>query len=206
MPTDTQTATKYVYIEDDGTARELEADEIEYLSTTFHGADGARPYIKSSYEQRTPDNRPVGYLLRSKLPDGVEVKSISEAVPVRTPEDAIVIAKDGLPVMYVVKSGTPLVRVVGKSGRAEFGVPGLDVSLGGFSATLDAGVWRVVRTPDPTRAGTEHSCFVDISAASGRIIRYGAVAAPEGSPPHTVKPVSGTDRRAARQPWWKFWA
>jgi hypothetical protein len=40
--------TDYVHVEEDGSARELEPDELEYLATAFDGADGARPYIKSS--------------------------------------------------------------------------------------------------------------------------------------------------------------
>jgi hypothetical protein len=59
---------RFVYVEDDGTARELTKDEIEYLETDFHGSDGARPNIKFDYWQRTPDGRLRGFLDRSKLP------------------------------------------------------------------------------------------------------------------------------------------
>lgn len=45
----------YVYIEDDGSVRELAADEIEYLDTEFLPNDGARPYVKGRYSDRTPD-------------------------------------------------------------------------------------------------------------------------------------------------------
>lgn len=30
---------RYVYVEEDGTVRELDEEEIEYLNTEFHGAD-----------------------------------------------------------------------------------------------------------------------------------------------------------------------
>ena len=61
-------AHKFVVVKDDGMIRELEPDEIEYLNAEFHPNDGARPYIKSSYEARTPDGRIGGFLLRSKVP------------------------------------------------------------------------------------------------------------------------------------------
>lgn len=65
---------KYVYVEVDGTARELHADERTYLETEFDGADGARPYIKSSYRQRDGWGELSGYLKRSKLPAGISIK------------------------------------------------------------------------------------------------------------------------------------
>lgn len=68
-------AQRFVVVEDDGSARELTADEIEYLNTEFQGADGARPYIKSSYRQLTPDGKIGGFLAREKLPRNVKVKS-----------------------------------------------------------------------------------------------------------------------------------
>ena len=48
---------EYAYIEADGSARELDESEVEYLSTEFHGTDGSRPYIKINYEARTPDGK-----------------------------------------------------------------------------------------------------------------------------------------------------
>ena len=166
--------TQYVYVEDDGTARELEADEIEYLNTKFHGADGNRPYIKTSYEQLTPDNRIGGYLRRGKLPAGAHVKSAAEAIPAETAEKAIGIVKSELPISFCVKSGARLERIIDpRSGRKEFGLPGVEVSSGTFSATITAGVWRVVRAPDASAIDTEQACYADVSAASGRIITYG---------------------------------
>jgi uncharacterized membrane protein YukC len=34
---------EYIFVEDDGTARELDSNEREYLERNFHPADGARP-------------------------------------------------------------------------------------------------------------------------------------------------------------------
>ncbi|HSS14567.1 MAG TPA: hypothetical protein VLL04_11775, partial [Rhizomicrobium sp.] len=64
---------QFVYINEDGTARELTASEHEYLNTTYHGADGARPYIKGRYQSQTPDKKIWGYLARRKLPPGMSV-------------------------------------------------------------------------------------------------------------------------------------
>ncbi len=64
---------EYVYVEIDGTVRELDNDEIEYLGTDFDPSDGARPYIKSSYEQLTPDKKILGFLHRSEVPKEIEI-------------------------------------------------------------------------------------------------------------------------------------
>jgi hypothetical protein len=164
----------YVYVEDDGTARELEPDEVEYLGTKFEGGDGNRPYIKSSYEQLTPDNRIRGYLPRKQLPAGVRVKALTELTQVDTEEAAIEIAKLGIPLSFCIKSGTPLDRVADpRTGKLDFGLPGVDVRVGKFSAKLTSGVWHVVRTPDASADHIEKSCYADISAVSGRIICFG---------------------------------
>jgi hypothetical protein len=113
-------------------------------------------------------------------------KSLAGAAPVLAPEAAIGIAKSGLPAMFVAKVGTRFVRVFGKSGRPEFGIPGLDVAHGDFSAALDGGTWRVIRIPKASQAEIEQTCFVDVSAASGRIMNFGLVAfepAPGGRQP-----------------------
>lgn len=65
----------FVYVSIDGTIRELTNDEIEYLSEDFHPNDGARPYIKSSYEQLTPDNRISGFLLRKNIPNNMKAEN-----------------------------------------------------------------------------------------------------------------------------------
>ena len=64
---------EYIYVENDGCARELDEDEVEYLATEFHGADGNRPYIKRNYEERTPDGKLHGYLRRRQLPKRISI-------------------------------------------------------------------------------------------------------------------------------------
>ncbi|MBU4435076.1 MAG: hypothetical protein KKC14_11740 [Alphaproteobacteria bacterium] len=65
----------YVYVEEDGSARALTADEAFHLGETFHPADGGRPYIKNSYKALTPDRSISGFLPRDKLPARVNVKT-----------------------------------------------------------------------------------------------------------------------------------
>lgn len=65
----------HVYVEADGAARELSQDEADLLDTPFHPCDGARPWIKSSYDERGGDGRMNGFLKRARLPRGVTVRS-----------------------------------------------------------------------------------------------------------------------------------
>ena len=65
----------FVWVEDDGSARELTPDETEYLGTEFLPGDGARPYIKWRYDTRTPDGRLSGFLERRRLPPHVAVRA-----------------------------------------------------------------------------------------------------------------------------------
>lgn len=64
---------KYILINDDGSARELGAEEREYLNTKFLPGDGARPYIKFRYESLTPDGRLTGFLRRRQLPKRIQI-------------------------------------------------------------------------------------------------------------------------------------
>jgi hypothetical protein len=78
----------YVYVNADGTARELHPNEQRYLTTEFKGGDGAAPYVKSRYDQRNGWGDLAGYLQRDLLPPGTQVhhapaedphKSLSQA-------------------------------------------------------------------------------------------------------------------------------
>jgi hypothetical protein len=63
----------YIYVNADGTARELHASEREYLETPFKLGDGAMPYIKDTYEERNGWGELSGYLKRAALPAGTAV-------------------------------------------------------------------------------------------------------------------------------------
>ena len=61
-------APDYVYVEDDGSVRDLTADDQAYLDQEFLPNDGGRPYIKASYRSRTPSGSLGGFLERQKVP------------------------------------------------------------------------------------------------------------------------------------------
>jgi len=65
----------YVYVNADGTARELHADECDYLETPFSPGDGARPYVKGSYSQRNGWGEISGFLKRSELPSEIVIQA-----------------------------------------------------------------------------------------------------------------------------------
>lgn len=58
----------FIYVNEDGSFRELTKSEKSYLETGFHPFDGARPYVKPDYDSRNPAGRRAGFLLRSQLP------------------------------------------------------------------------------------------------------------------------------------------
>jgi hypothetical protein len=64
----------FVYVHDDGSARELTANEAEYLATPFDPTDGGRPYIKAHYNTRTPTGSLRGFLERSELPGHIRLQ------------------------------------------------------------------------------------------------------------------------------------
>jgi hypothetical protein len=73
----------YIYVNADGTARELHASERQYLETEFRPGDGAAPYIKGSYSTRNGWGELRGYLMRSKLPYGVQIHDAPAEDPTR---------------------------------------------------------------------------------------------------------------------------
>jgi hypothetical protein len=70
-----ETGFRYIYVNDDGSARELTDDEQDYINTKFEGGDGARPYIKSHYYSLTPDKKMKGFLWRRHLPRKITIES-----------------------------------------------------------------------------------------------------------------------------------
>ena len=76
-----------VYINADGSARELTEAEKKYVDTDFSPFDGARPYIKSHYSARNGWGDLSGYLIRSEVPDGVPIDlTLPESAAPRTPQ------------------------------------------------------------------------------------------------------------------------
>lgn len=69
------TGFPFVYVEEDGTVREPNADERDYLNEQFEPTDGGRPYIKFNYESKTPDGNISGFLWRCHLPSNIPIRS-----------------------------------------------------------------------------------------------------------------------------------
>ena len=65
---------RFVYIDDDGSARELGPWDATYLATDFDPGDGGRPYVKDTYDRRTPDGRLRGFLERVSLPMHIAIR------------------------------------------------------------------------------------------------------------------------------------
>ena len=66
-----QTPYPYVFVNEDGSVRELHPTERKYLETPFLPYDGGRPYIKKNYESTNGWKSRRGFCLRSKIPDGL---------------------------------------------------------------------------------------------------------------------------------------
>lgn len=67
---------EYIYVEDDGSAREVNAAERERLTTKLEPPSGfysPPPYIKFNYESLSHEGRLGGYLLRRQLPKSIRI-------------------------------------------------------------------------------------------------------------------------------------
>lgn len=62
----------FVYIEKDGSYSELNEAARQYLETVFHPGDGARPYVKRAFTDKTADGNLSGFLERRLLPKGTK--------------------------------------------------------------------------------------------------------------------------------------
>ena len=62
-----------MFVNEDGSVRELTDDEKVYVDTEFSPFDGARPYVKLHYSNRTPFGSLQGYLPRSEVPNGMPI-------------------------------------------------------------------------------------------------------------------------------------
>jgi hypothetical protein len=61
-----------VYVNEDGSVRELTEAEKTYVETEFSPLDGARPHIKLRYFDRTARGI-QGYLPRTEVPHGMPI-------------------------------------------------------------------------------------------------------------------------------------
>lgn len=68
---------KFVYVNQDGSVRELSPGEQSYLSEQFSGGDGARPYIKSRYESSDGWGSQSGFLERRRTPSRIRIQPVN---------------------------------------------------------------------------------------------------------------------------------
>ena len=69
--------SEFVYMNQDGTVRELAPGEVEYLSEEFFPGDSGRPYIKPDYRSRDGWGSLSGFILRSKVPRHIEIAPVN---------------------------------------------------------------------------------------------------------------------------------
>ncbi|HEY8993841.1 MAG TPA: hypothetical protein VIM71_04095 [Lacunisphaera sp.] len=67
---------KFVYVNQDGSVREVSPGEQAYLSEKFSGGDSGRPYIKSAYESMDGWGSQSGFIERRRVPASVQIVSI----------------------------------------------------------------------------------------------------------------------------------
>ena len=68
-----EAGTEFVYVEDDGTVRELHQQEIDYLNAPFNYNDGARPILKKRYDEKNTDGKISGFILRQRVPRDIKI-------------------------------------------------------------------------------------------------------------------------------------
>jgi len=64
---------KFVYVNQDGSVREVSPGEQAYLSEKFSGGDGGRPYIKFRYESADGWGSRSGFIERRRVPARVAI-------------------------------------------------------------------------------------------------------------------------------------
>jgi hypothetical protein len=70
-----------VWINVDGSARDLTDAEKRHVDADFSPFDGARPYIKSTYQQHNGWGELSGYLQRTEVPDGIPINAAPPESP-----------------------------------------------------------------------------------------------------------------------------
>ena len=63
----------YVHVTDEGKVHELDQEDRDYLQERFHPCDGARPFVKLSYEDKNGWGNLGGFCARKHIPKGVSI-------------------------------------------------------------------------------------------------------------------------------------
>ncbi|MCE3225608.1 MAG: hypothetical protein K0S32_159 [Bacteroidetes bacterium] len=64
---------EFVYIEKDGTVRELNGNEEDFLNQPFFPGDPNKPYIKRNYDDRLNGDI-SGFILRERVPATIKIR------------------------------------------------------------------------------------------------------------------------------------
>jgi hypothetical protein len=80
MSPDSKGDYPFVFVNDDGSVREVTILEKLYLQTKYSGGDGDRPYIKIKYSEKNGWGEMSGFCYRAAVPGNVEVHQTVEAV------------------------------------------------------------------------------------------------------------------------------
>jgi len=73
----TNTEFPFVYVNQDGSARELSPNEQTYLSTEFRGDDSGRPYIKATYKSSDGWGSQSGFIERRRVPKHIQIDPVN---------------------------------------------------------------------------------------------------------------------------------
>jgi hypothetical protein len=76
-PRGRKTEPSYVYVNQDGSVREVSPGERVYLSTKFDTFDGGRPYIKARYDSRDGWGSLSGFMERHYVPSQMVIEPVN---------------------------------------------------------------------------------------------------------------------------------
>lgn len=74
---DSKSKFEFVYVNQDGTARELSPEERAYLCEFFDPFDGGRPYIKASYNCVDGYGSPSGFIELKNVPSNITIQAVN---------------------------------------------------------------------------------------------------------------------------------
>jgi hypothetical protein len=74
----------WVWVNEDGSVRELHSAEKEYLETPYHPCDGGRPYTKLTYDSQDGWGGIGGFCLRTAIPKRLPIGRAPEENPIKT--------------------------------------------------------------------------------------------------------------------------
>jgi|GEM_PF-2054715 len=72
----------YVYVNNDGTVRELHLSEHIELEKSYSPLDGGAPYVKNTYDQKDGMKRMQGPCPRSRIPKNIHILPAPQEDPV----------------------------------------------------------------------------------------------------------------------------